>query len=256
MNKLLSNILDNLATRLGYVRASEIAPVVFGVEPVAETAFLELSNGKVIFPIATDKRGKPIQFERGTAYIVGTNGRWRKRRNVSATAVEAETRADDADESETANAPRSGWTQNRKSHNEPAQPRTRFDGSKSDASLYQHWHRLRASSADASNPGVNMVEPWKQFDNFARDVHEDGTFGRGMTLVRKDASKPFGPGNFQFVRRSSLEAGRVPHRKLTDIEVKHIRNSPQTLRSLSALYGMSVSSVRDIRTGHSYRDIH
>ncbi|NTF34280.1 hypothetical protein [Rhizobium skierniewicense] len=257
-------LLEKLLARAGYVRADSI------VIPAPEIKYVTgqhsiLSNGKHIFPTSTDSQGNPIHFERGISYIVGSNGRWRKRRVAKAPHETPQSRAEDgvADEVVTADdeyAERisraaSGWTQNRKVHNLPAQPRTIFSGSKHDNALYQHWHRLRASTLDPKQPNMSMIAPWQRFDTFAADVRAEGSFGLYRTMLRHDDTKTFGPGNFTFKPRSEMYHPCKALRRLTEIEVKHIRNSPQTLKSLASLYNMSVTSVRDVRVGKTYREI-
>ncbi|MNT94014.1 hypothetical protein D3C72_2356100 [compost metagenome] len=41
-----------------------------------------LEDGSVLFPYAVNSKGRPIRFQRGVAYIVDINGRWRKQRTV------------------------------------------------------------------------------------------------------------------------------------------------------------------------------
>lgn len=46
---------------------------------------------------------------------------------------------------------------------------------------------------------AGVVDEWRKFPTFYKDVHE--TYKEGLRLCRKDKNKPFGPNNFEIENR-------------------------------------------------------
>ena len=307
MSKMFKRILDRIAARLGYVGAEVSAPThvalpapqaepdhltVLGTAkqpmniPSADNphyafgAFQKLPNGKVIFPIPFDSSGKPIQFQRGVAYIVGTNGRWRKRKHprggFNMTPPEAspitEDELEDVEAGDEAPALEAAKQSTGKTENDDIGDLGSQYGDggtwspeyRKEVAMHRHWRVLMASCFNSESKffkrfgphGASVVEEWRDFATFERDIKAFGGVVHGKSLVRKNAMMPFGPGNVKWARGSSAETGFVsPNRKLTDIQIKHIRNSPQNPVALAMQYGVNAGTISQIRSGKTYRNV-
>lgn len=256
-------LLEKLLARAGYVRAVSI------VIPAPEVKYVTgqhsiLSNGKHIFPTSTDSHGNPIHFERGISYIVGSNGRWRKRRVVKAKSEADASSAEDGAADEVVEA-----------DNEPTPASSRLDPTKQHStrslydpvhnrSIYQAWlklyaacHKPNSKPYKAAGPnGAQMVASWMEYDNFHRDVVDLPSRMPYRQLLRIDNGQPFGPGNVVFGSSTSLEAGYTPtNRSLTPLQVAHIRNSPANRKQLANQYGISTNAITNIRSRVTYRDV-
>jgi hypothetical protein len=60
---------------------------------------------------------------------------------------------------------------------------------------------------------AGVVDEWRKFPTFYKDVHE--TYKEGLRLCRKDKNKPFGPNNFEWVTNLELAQTNTQTIKLT-----------------------------------------
>lgn len=90
---------------------------------------------------------------------------------------------------------------------------------------------------------AGVVDEWRKFPTFYKDVHE--TYKEGLRLCRKDKNKPFGPNNFEWVTNLELAQTNTQTIKLT------YNGETKTLREWSEEYGMSYNGLL-LRTDHSF----
>lgn len=244
-SNVIRSVFDRFMKNFGYVRAATVKTTIVEVarDMTVEQALTYLENGRVIFPIQTDKNGRPIQFEQGVSYIVSSSGRWRKRRTPNG---EASGRADAAQVERKKYKPSA----------EKRQSRLSYTGSSRDQAIYAHWQRLRhscaaVSSGDAAKPA--MVDAWKVYDNFAHDIGQHPDFGLFKRLKRINVELPYGPENLIFT--DSTKDKRPIFGKFTTAEVLEIRNSPLKQAHLAKQYGVTPGVIKSIRTRDSYRHI-
>lgn len=253
-------LLETTLARFGYVRADSIVVPAPRAAKASSNIVVKqvggdyavLASGKIVFPLVVDSKGNPIEFERGVAYVVGSNGRMRKRRVVKAKSEATEISAEDGADEEAGPA------------HKPMEARQTFDGSKEHIRLYDTWLKVRRSCENPdsheykqSGPsGATMVAAWKNYDNFFADVVGLESRDKWRTFQRIDKSAPWGPGNVVFARQNLIESGRIVHnRTLTAMQVLHIRNSPASPQQLADEYGFSTATISRIRNGKTYRDV-
>lgn len=82
---------------------------------------------------------------------------------------------------------------------------------------------------------AGVVDEWRKFPTFYKDVHE--TYKEGLRLCRKDKNKPFGPNNFEWVTNLELAQTNTQTIKLT------YNGETKTLREWSEEYGMSYNGL-------------
>ncbi|TQX90239.1 MULTISPECIES: hypothetical protein [unclassified Rhizobium] len=252
----LQVFIDSLMLRMGYTKTALIPPPAeqLFVPPLSNNAFREIGGGKVLFPIATNKAGKPIIFERNVAYIVGFNGHWRKKRVVSPDRVETEDTEDDIEDRVENSIPVVSVIEEptvaavKAVHKPPTEYRQTY------SRIHARWSKLMASCYEVDHPdykyvgaqGATVSERWKNYELFKKDLIGAGGAPFLKTLVRIDETRPFGEGNFKFVNLS---------RNLTDDEVREIRRSTETTTAAGLKYGISSDAVSKIRRYQVYKDI-
>ncbi len=129
-------------------------------------------------------------------------------------------------------------------------------------SLYRSWQNLKsrclykgAKGYDTCGGlGLTFKRAWLEFVVFREWCLENG-YTEGACLCRKNKNVGYFPGNIEFVTKP-----RGGHRKnglrrgFSQEEIKAIRESKQNYAACSRVYGVSLSTIRNIRKFKSYRE--
>jgi hypothetical protein len=248
LSALLHRVIAPLLGRLGYQRQ---LPIPLVTQP---DTFRLIDGGFIEFPIATDSLGRPIKFERGVSYIVGSNGRWR-RRKTSAKPATVHSQVKPAETAQVGSASR--W----QGPTRKPQKTGYWEKSVNDR-LHLHWQTMVASCCDPDHyrysvmgaRGAKVCDSWRtSFEQFRDDVLARGEPPKHKSLIRRDSSAPFGPDNFEFRGNRSGRPNRA--RKLSDEAVRHIRLSPQSNAGLAQMYKVDEGIVSAVRRGKTYTDV-
>ena len=124
---------------------------------------------------------------------------------------------------------------------------------------YQTWRAMMGRCLNAQHKdfprygarGILVCQSWEIFDNFLMDM---GARPHGTTLDRID-----GEGNYEL---ANCRWG-TPHQqsqnqsttKLNPLKIRNIRKDQRTNCEIAATYGVSASSISNIRLGKSWKNI-